>query len=188
MTPTPRTPRTATTEESPSAAASRYQQLRSHLAELKLAAAAEALPAVLDQATAEGLSLTVALERLLAVEVEASTARRLAGRLRFACLPTPATLADFDVRRRRRDRPRTHRRTGHLPLPRIGDQHLAHRATRHRKAPPVRRIGKGRSTCRLSDLLHDCRGSGRAVSSRRDRGTLGHNHAVLRRPDPAGDR
>ncbi|CQD22619.1 LprM protein [Mycobacterium lentiflavum] len=37
------------------------------------------------------------MERLLAVEVEASTARRLAGRLRFACLPTPATLADFDV-------------------------------------------------------------------------------------------
>ena len=99
MTPTPRTPKTTTTvtEESPSAAASRYQQLRSHLAELKLHAAAEALPAVLDQATAEGLSLTVALERLLAVEVDASTARRLAGRLRFACLPTPATLADFDV-------------------------------------------------------------------------------------------
>ncbi|GAA2786906.1 hypothetical protein GCM10010533_26820 [Mycolicibacterium pallens] len=77
--------------------ASRYQQLRSHLAELKLHAAAEALPAVLDHASAEGLSLTVALERLLAVEVDASTARRLAGRLRFACLPTPATLADFDV-------------------------------------------------------------------------------------------
>lgn len=29
--------------------------------------------------------------------MDASTARRLAGRLRFACLPTPATLADFDV-------------------------------------------------------------------------------------------
>ena len=58
MTPTPRTPKTTTTttaEESPSAAASRYQQLRSHLAELKLAAAAEALPAVLDQATTENL-------------------------------------------------------------------------------------------------------------------------------------
>src|SRR6476661_4739809 len=99
MTPTPRTPKTTTTTTatgSPSAAASRYQQLRSHLAELKLAAVAEALPAVLDQATAERLSLTVALERLLAVEVEASTARRLAGRLRFACLPTPATLDDFD--------------------------------------------------------------------------------------------
>lgn len=99
MTPTPRTAKTTTTstEETPSAAASRYQQLRSHLAELKLAAAAEALPAVLDQAAVENLSLTVALERLLAVEVEASTARRLAGRLRFACLPTPATLADFDI-------------------------------------------------------------------------------------------
>ena len=100
MTPTTRTPKTTTRtaeNESPSAAASRYQQLRSHLSELKLTAAAEALPAVLDQAAAEGLSLTVALERLLAVEVDASTARRLAGRLRFACLPTPATLADFDV-------------------------------------------------------------------------------------------
>ena len=100
MTPTTRTPKTttrATGSESPSAAASRYQQLRSHLTELKLTAAAEALPSVLDQATAQGLSLTVALERLLAVEVDASTTRRLAGRLRFACLPTPATLADFDV-------------------------------------------------------------------------------------------
>jgi hypothetical protein len=96
MTPTARTPKTTGTE-SPSAAASRYQRLRSHLAELKLHAAAEALPTVLDQTTAEGLSLTVALERLLAVEVDASTTRRLAGRLRFACLPTPATLADFDV-------------------------------------------------------------------------------------------
>ena len=43
------------------------------------------------------LSLTAALERLLAVEVDATEARRLAGRLRFACLPTPATLDDFDV-------------------------------------------------------------------------------------------
>ena len=67
MTPTTRTPKTATRatgSASPSAASSRYQQLRSHLSELKLTAAAEALPSVLDQATAEGLSLTVALERL----------------------------------------------------------------------------------------------------------------------------
>ena len=98
MTATTRTPKTTrTAAESPSAAASRYQQLRSHLAELKLHAAAEALPAVLDQASTEGLSLTTALERLLAVEVDASTARRLAGRLRFACIPTPATLDSFDV-------------------------------------------------------------------------------------------
>ena len=53
MTATPpnaTTTTTTATQESPSAAASRYQQLRSHLAELKLTAAAEALPAVLDQA------------------------------------------------------------------------------------------------------------------------------------------
>lgn len=99
MTPTPRTAKTspAPIDDSPATAASVYQQLRSHLAELKLHDAAEALPAVLDQASAEGLSVTAALQRLLAVEVDASTARRLAGRLRFACLPTPATLADFDV-------------------------------------------------------------------------------------------
>lgn len=73
-----------------------YQQLRGHLAKLKLHTAAEHLPAVLDTATADGLSLTAALERLLALEVEATEARRLAGRLRFASLPTPATLEEFD--------------------------------------------------------------------------------------------
>ena len=99
MTSTPRTTKTSTTtvEDSPATAASVYQQLRSHLAELKLYAAAEALPGLLDQTGAEGLSVTAALERLLAIEVDANTARRLAGRLRFACIPTPATLEGFDV-------------------------------------------------------------------------------------------
>jgi len=78
------------------AQASLYQQLRGHLAELKLHDAAGALPAVLDQASTEGLTMTAALERLLAIEVSASQTRRLAGRLRFASLPSPATLEDFD--------------------------------------------------------------------------------------------
>ena len=78
-------------------AASRYQRLRGHLAALKLSAAAEALPTVMDQAATEQLSLTAALERLLSIEVDATEARRLAGRLRFASLPTPATLDGFDV-------------------------------------------------------------------------------------------
>jgi magnesium chelatase family protein len=73
-----------------------YQALRGHLAALKLTAAAEALPAVLDAAQTEGLSLTAALERLLAIECDATEARKLTGRLRFACLPTPATLDEFD--------------------------------------------------------------------------------------------
>jgi DNA replication protein DnaC len=53
-------------------------------------------PAVLDAATAEGLTPTATQERLFAIEVSATEARRLAGRLRFASLPTPATLEDFD--------------------------------------------------------------------------------------------
>jgi DNA replication protein DnaC len=79
------------TEPNTPAQASLYQQLRGHLAALKLHTAAEHLPAVLDRAATEKLSLTAALERLLALEVDATEARRLAGRLRFASLPTPAT-------------------------------------------------------------------------------------------------
>jgi DNA replication protein DnaC len=77
--------------------ASVYQQLRNHLVDLKLADAADALPAVLDQAAAEGWSLTHSLEQLLRIEVTATDARRLAGRFRFANLPTGATLDDFDL-------------------------------------------------------------------------------------------
>src|SRR6185503_17736667 len=190
MTPTPRTAKTTTvtTEESPSAAASRYQQLRSHLAELKLPAAAEALPAVLDQASAEGLSLTVALERLLAVEVEASTAPAV-GRAAAVRLPAhPSHPGRLRRRRRRRHRPQADRGAGHLPLPRIGDQHLVDRPTRHRENPPQRRTGTGRRACRLQDLLHHRRGPGRPLPPRRYRGTLGDHHALLRRPHPAGDR
>ena len=51
---------------------------------------------MLDQARTENLTPTAALERLLRIEVTATEARRLAGRLRFACLPTAATLEDFD--------------------------------------------------------------------------------------------
>jgi len=78
------------------AAESRYQKLRSHLHYLRLEAAAEALPSELERARKEKLSHTAFLERLLAIEVEATEARRLAGRLRFASLPAPWTLADFD--------------------------------------------------------------------------------------------
>lgn len=78
------------------AQATLYQQLRSHLAVLRLHDCAEALPTILDTAAEENLSITATLERLLAVEVTATEARRLAGRLRFACLPSPATLEDYD--------------------------------------------------------------------------------------------
>jgi hypothetical protein len=76
--------------------ASLYQQLRGHLATLRLAAAAEALPSVLDAARIESLGHTAFLERLLAIEVAATTARRLLSLERFAALPAPWRLADFD--------------------------------------------------------------------------------------------
>jgi hypothetical protein len=73
-----------------------YQRLRAHLGYLKLADAAEALPRVLDTARGQGLGLIAALEQLMAIEVESVEARRQTGRLRFASLPQPWALSDFD--------------------------------------------------------------------------------------------
>jgi DNA replication protein DnaC len=73
-----------------------YQRLRAHLAFLNLADAAAALPRLLDQARTSNLPLIDTLEALLAVEVTATEERKLTSRLRFACLPAPWRLADFD--------------------------------------------------------------------------------------------
>ncbi len=73
-----------------------YQQLRSHLAYLKLAAAAEQLPAALEAAEKDKPGYTQFLHDLLAVEVTATEQRRLDGRLRFANFPSTKTLQEFD--------------------------------------------------------------------------------------------
>ena len=73
-----------------------YQQLRSHLAYLRLTAAAEALPGELDHALKNKLGHSAFLKRLLDVEVSATEARRQAGLERFARLPAPWHLDDFD--------------------------------------------------------------------------------------------
>ena len=73
-----------------------YQRLRGHLAYLRLAAAAEALPGELDHARTNKLGHSAFLERLLEVEVLATEARRQAGLERFACLPSPWRVDDFD--------------------------------------------------------------------------------------------
>jgi hypothetical protein len=72
---------------------STYQQLRGHLAALKLSAAAEALPVQLDHASKEKLGHTAFLERLLAIEVTATEQRRQESLARFACLPAPGSSA-----------------------------------------------------------------------------------------------
>jgi len=77
-------------------AAAACQRLRGHLAYLKLGAAAEALPAVLDAARDQDLTVLEALEQLLGAEAAAAEARKLASRLHWAALPAPWTLADYD--------------------------------------------------------------------------------------------
>ena len=73
-----------------------YQELRSHLAYLKLGAVAEALPGALKDAETTKPSYTDFLHALLDVEVSATEQRRLAGRMRFASFPHSKTLEEFD--------------------------------------------------------------------------------------------
>jgi hypothetical protein len=73
-------------------AAAAYQRLRSHLAYLKLPAAAEALPGILDAARDGQLTTLDALEQLLGTEAAAAEQRKLSSRLRLAALPAPWTL------------------------------------------------------------------------------------------------
>jgi len=80
----------------PTGDAELYQRLRAHLAFLKMPDAAEALPGLLDQARDQQVSVLAVLEALLAIETEAVEARRQTGRLRFASLPEPWTLQQFD--------------------------------------------------------------------------------------------
>jgi DNA replication protein DnaC len=76
--------------------ASVYQALRGHLSTLRLAAAAEALPAELEAARSKDLSHTAFLEHLLRIEVAATNLRRQTSLARFACLPAPWRITDFD--------------------------------------------------------------------------------------------
>lgn len=76
--------------------ATAYARLREHLAYLGLATASERLAAELERASTETAAPVEVLERLLAAEVEATSARRLSGRLRFAHYPLDKRLAGFE--------------------------------------------------------------------------------------------
>ena len=69
-----------TTQASPTGL---YEQLKDDLGYLKLTRAAEVLPALLDQARAEGLSHAQFLAELVAEEAAAARNRRLQARLRY---------------------------------------------------------------------------------------------------------
>ena len=73
-----------------------YQRLRAHLAFLRMSAAAEALPVLLYEALEAKWTNQAFLERLLAIEVDAVDERRRTSLSRFASLPSPFRLGDFD--------------------------------------------------------------------------------------------
>jgi len=73
-----------------------YQQLRGHLAQLRLTAVADRLAPALEAAERDRPGYTQFLHDLLAAEVDAVEQRRLQGRLRFAKLPARKTLDQFD--------------------------------------------------------------------------------------------
>jgi len=76
--------------------AAAYQRLRGHLAYLKLSAAIEALPGLLDAARDGQLTVLNALEQLMGTEAAAAEARRLTSRLHWAALPAPWRIQDYD--------------------------------------------------------------------------------------------
>ena len=73
-----------------------YQRLREHLAYLGLTTAAEELAPALERGTSQKLAVVEVVEELMAREAEATRARRLAGRLRFAHYPLRKTLSAFE--------------------------------------------------------------------------------------------
>ncbi len=73
-----------------------YQQLREHLAQLRLTTVADRVAAALEQAERDKPGYTQFLADLLAAEVHAAGQRRLQGRLRFARLPARKTIEQFD--------------------------------------------------------------------------------------------
>lgn len=107
-----------------------YQEARSHLAYLRMAAAAEALPAELEYATTQKLGHTAFLKRLLEVEVSATEIRRRASLERFASLPSPFRLEDFDFDAQPSIDKKLVNEPGHPALPRGRHQRVVHRTTR----------------------------------------------------------
>ena len=158
---------------------STYQEIRSHLAYLRLGAAAEALPGELDHARENKLGHSEFLHRLLKVGVKAAI-QRCAGLERFACLPSPWTLDDFDFSAQPSVDKKLMSELG-TSSPRRAHQRALDRAGRSRARRCWPSGWPRLDQRRLSDLLHDGRQSGRSLPPRRPRGEVGHHHALLRR-------
>lgn len=132
--------------------------------------------------------MTQTLEHLLAIEVDATEARRLAGRLRFACLPTPATLDGFDYDAAPGVDRALIRELGTCAYLESATNVLLIGPPGTGKTHLVRRPGPRRSTRRIPHVCDHRGRPRRPLPQSRDRGPMGHLHAVLRRTHPARHR
>src|SRR6185503_15094645 len=92
--------------------AATYQRLRQHLDFLKLPAAAEALPGILDAARAQDASTVTVLEQLLAVEVETTQAPPVGITAAVRLSTNPIQPRHIRLHRTARRRRETHPRVG----------------------------------------------------------------------------
>ncbi len=165
-----------------------YQQLRSHLAYLGLAAAAEALPEQLEKARSGEIGHTEFIEELLRIEVEATKARRWQMRMKLANFSTSWTLEDFDFAAQ----PGIDRK---LITELVGGAYLEDAANVLFIGPPGAtqdhaggHPGALGGRLRLQGLLRHRRRSGGALSQGRIGRTLGQHHELLLRAAAADHR
>ncbi len=78
------------------AAASRREQIRAMLADLKMPGALEAVDGVLPEADSGGVTTSEAIEKLLGAQINLRNNRRLQAAMRSSRLPTVKTIGEFD--------------------------------------------------------------------------------------------
>ena len=158
-----------------------YQQLREHLAYLKLPAVAEQLARALEQAESEKPSYTRFLADLLSVEITATEQRRLDGRLRFASFPAAQDARAVRLRRPTVTGPAAGRGARDAAV-RAGErQRAADRPARRRENDARDRARAQSRARRLPRLLHHRRRPRRAHHPLSDRGPLADHDALLGR-------
>ena len=158
-----------------------YQKLRAHLAFLRMTAAAGALPGEPGHAARAGLTHAAFPERLLAVEAGAVDERRRASLERFASLPSPFTLADFDFSAQPSVDPKLIADLGTLRFIDDATNVLLIGPPGAGKTMLAAGPGHARRHRRHAGPLHHRRRPGRPLPPRRPRRTAGHHDAVLRR-------
>ena len=175
-----------TTATAASDAAAACQRLRGHLAYLKLPAALEALPAILDAARDGTLTALEAIEQLWAPKPKPrrATQARLPATV-GACRPRGGSRTT--ISRPARCRREAHPRPGHAAVHRRGRQYSVYRAAREWARPCCRWHWPG-PPARPPGAVHHLRGHDPAAAPRHRRAPVRLRAAVLHHAEAAGPR